>query len=215
MSLKNSLFLVFLFTSSAVYAGPRPDRMKQGKPLVCPATKEYNVGDRGPANGWIIYKKPAASGQSEDTCWQYIEAAPYDQEKMVAWSNITNKAVGGTSAGVGTGKENTQKIIAQTGHTNSAAKYCVDYAPKGYPETKGQWFLPSRDELDLMYQLLAKGDNKGGFVIKNDKAKNMHPWYWSSSDNYQNAAWYQNFIIGHQDHYLKYDTNNVRCARAF
>lgn len=216
MSLKNLLFLflVFLFTSLTVSAGPRPDRIKQGSPVVCPATPEYNVGDRGPSNGWIIYKKPVASGQSEDTCWQYLEAAPVDSPKS-AWSNVTNKLVSGTSTGVGNGQDNTKKIMAQAGHTASAAKVCNDFVVKYNGQTFKGWFLPSRDELDLMYQLLAKGDNKGGFVTKYDKAKSLYPWYWSSSEVNDNGAWPQIFGYGYQVNNGKYNDANVRCLRAF
>jgi hypothetical protein len=204
MNLRNSLmlFLAFLFTTSLAYAGKsaRPDRMQQGKPVVCSASKDYNVGDRGPTNGWIIYKKPAASGQSENTCWQYLEAAPVDVEGTRMWSNVygEGKLVGGTGTGIGDGKENTKKIMAQAGHTQSAAKTCDDFIVKYNGKTFGDWFLPSRDELDLMYQLLAKGDNKGGFKTKYDEAKNIYPWYWSSFESLDGYAWIQNFYDGVQ-----------------
>ena len=216
MSLRNSLFLflVFLFASAVVCAGPNPDRMKHGKPVVCPITKDYNVGDRGPANGWIIYKKPVASGQSEETCWQYLEAAPVDSPISV-WSNVKDKLVGGTSTGVGNGQDNTKKIMAQAGHTASAAKVCNDLVVKYNGQTFKGWFLPSMDELDLMYQLLAKVDNKGGFATIYDKGTALYPRYWSSSEDAEDGAWGQGFVGGSQPGFFKSAHSNVRCARAF
>lgn len=217
MSLKNSLFLLlaFLFTSSVIYAAPRSDRMEQGKQVVCPVSKDYKVGDIGPSGGWIIYAKPAATGQSVEDCWRYIEAAPADFIIKKKWSNITNKSVVGTGKGIGEGKENTKKIIQQEGHKESAAFVCKTYAPKDYPKTKGEWFLPSIDELDLMYHLLAKGDNKGAFKTKSNETNRTSSWYWSSSDYGNQTAWNRTFNYDNRDHYFKYYENNVRCARAF
>jgi hypothetical protein len=219
MNLRNvlALSLAFFLTVPFVYAERRakPDGMKASKPVVCAAyDKEYSVGDKGPANGWIIYKKPVASGQSEGSCWQYLEAAPLDSPTS-AWSNVTDKSVSGTSTGVGNGQDNTKKIIAQAGHTASAAKVCSDLVIKYNGQAFKGWFLPSRDELDLMYQLLAKGDNKGGFVTKYNSANDISPWYWSSSEIDEFNAWGRYFSDGVQDFNSKYGTNDVRCARAF
>ncbi|MFH1222871.1 MAG: hypothetical protein V1647_00840 [Pseudomonadota bacterium] len=227
MNFKNSLilFLAFFMSASLLSADQTKARMmKLGKPVICPKTGEYNVGDRGPSNGWIIYKKPAASGQSDSACWQYIEAAPSDLEKTSAWSNVTDRLVGGTSTGVGNGKENTQKIIAQAGHTESAAKSCVDLYVEYNGKTFHDWFLPSKDELDLMYLILKRPNTRkavGGF---------KEAWYWSSSEYEGNAesAWMQAFyydapydvyrIYYHKDDgFKKFDCtiSRVRCARAF
>ena len=219
MNLRNFmiLFLASFLSTSFVYADYATTKRpaKQGKPVVCAAyNKDYNVGDKGPANGWIIYKKPVASGQSEGSCWQYLEVAPVDSPTST-WSNVTDKSVGGTSTGVGNGQDNTKKIIAQAGHTASAAKVCSDLVIKYNDQTFKGWFLPSRDELDLMYQLLAKGDNKGGFVTKYNEAKNEFPWYWSSSEDDESFAWGQNFYDGLQVSLYKGVTVFVRCARAF
>ena len=58
----------------------------------------------------------------------YLEAAPSDQSASQAWSNITNYAIGITDTAIGTGQTNTTLIMAQTGHTDSAAKLCSDLA---------------------------------------------------------------------------------------
>lgn len=207
MSLRNSLvlFLAFFLTVSFVYA----DHSKQHKPVACAAyDKDYNVGDRGPANGWIIYKKPAATGQSTDTCWQYLETAPFDQEKVSTWSNVTNDVVGvgQTSTKVGNGKDNTQNILTQDDHTQSAAKICDDLVVKFDGKKFKDWFLPSRDELDLMYQLLKKGNNKDSF---------KYNWYWSSSESGYTTAWFQYFPEGKQLEGAKSAAYYVHCVRAF
>ncbi len=76
----------------------------------------YIVGDSGPAGGWISY----IDGTT------YYECASSDQSAGKAWSNITNTAIGTTSSDAGEGQNNTTEIIAQAGHTDSAAKLCDD-----------------------------------------------------------------------------------------
>ncbi len=96
-----------------------------------------------------------------------------------------------TQIGIGTGQENTKKIItacrgASTG--NIAARQCNELVLEGFTD----WYLPSKEELNLLYE------NKeiiGGYE---------HGYYWSSSEVDSHFAWYQHFDFGFQD-YLKKD----------
>lgn len=76
----------------------------------------YSLRDVGPAGGLIFY----IDGTT------YYEASASDQSAGIVWSNITNVAVTGTGTAIGTGAANTAAIIAQAGHTASAAKLCND-----------------------------------------------------------------------------------------
>jgi uncharacterized protein (TIGR02145 family) len=76
----------------------------------------YNLRDLGQAGGYIFWK----SGND------YLEAAPMNQSASQAWSNITALAIGTTGTAIGTGQANTNAIIGQVGHTDSAAKLCDD-----------------------------------------------------------------------------------------
>jgi len=80
------------------------------------AAGAYALRDVGPAGGWIFY----ISGTT------YYEVSHSDEEGYGVWSNITNVAVGTTSQNIGEGQNNTNEIIAQAGHTTSAAEYCDD-----------------------------------------------------------------------------------------
>jgi hypothetical protein len=55
-----------------------------------------------------------------------------------------------TSYHIGTGLANSNAIVAQAGHSKSAAKTCFDYTGYSYDD----WYLPSKFELDLVYQRL-------------------------------------------------------------
>jgi hypothetical protein len=72
--------------------------------------------------------------------------ASADQAAVASWSNILSVAVTGTSATLGTGAANTTKIIAQAGHTASAAKNCRDYAGGSFSD----WYLPSETEMEKL-----------------------------------------------------------------
>lgn len=75
------------------------------------AFENYEVGDIGPAGGYIFYK-------SGTTCY---EGGRYRVAVVTPWSNVTSTLIGTTGTDIGDGKDNTAAIIAQSGHTTSAA----------------------------------------------------------------------------------------------
>jgi hypothetical protein len=150
----------------------------------------YDIGDTGPAGGLIFYRDGST----------YLEAAPSDQGTS-KFSNITTLLIGTTSSSIGTGQANTNAIIAQSGHTESAAKVCADYEQNGYTD----WFLPSREALDLMYTNLHLA-NIGGFGTG---------YYWSSSETKNTLAWAIWFYNGNHFEFDKGWNLIVRPIRAF
>jgi len=174
--------------------------------------KTYKVGDIGPAGGIVFYDKgPKTEG------WRYLEVAPQSYEFTAPWGFL-EWAVVGTDTSIGSGKMNTDIMVSlgNTGNDDSAAIRCSQLEINGFKD----WFLPSKDELYQMYQVLHK-QNKGSF---NDG------FYWSSSvwdesDDHKNnsryCTWLQRFEDGYHitDHYdAKYSRNdelNVRAIRAF
>ena len=74
----------------------------------------YSLGDTGPAGGYICYI----------TGTTVYEASHEDDEGYGAWSNITNVLIGTTVDSIAESQNNTNEIIAQAGHTTSAASYC-------------------------------------------------------------------------------------------
>ena len=81
-----------------------------------------------------------------------------------------------TSTDIGTGASNTAAIIANCNEIDIAARICDDLIFNGYSD----WFLPSRDELSLMWANL-KMQDLGNFTLNN---------YWSSSANWAQYWWY-------------------------
>jgi TolB-like protein len=160
--------------------------------------RTYNIGDIGPAGGIIFYDKGVFSNG-----WRYLEAAPAGAEFTAEWGAY-EKDVANTMTAVGFGKQNTQIIVEylnRIGERNRAAQICAALDINGYKD----WFLPSKDELDLMYKNL-KQKRLGGF---------SNNWYWSSSQGSLSDAWYQNFNRGRQRDNDKDNTHTVRAVRAF
>ncbi|MDR1901232.1 MAG: DUF1566 domain-containing protein [Treponema sp.] len=161
----------------------------------------YKIGDIGPAGGIVFYDKGAFSNG-----WRYLEAAPAETEFKDAEWGAYRTSVAGTDTAVGAGKRNTQLIadkLRQLGESGRAAQLCLNLNFGGFKD----WFLPSKDELDLMYKNL-KIQGEGSFG-------NDWYWYWSSSEGNSNYAWYQRFSDGLQPATYKNSTGFVRAVRAF
>lgn len=157
--------------------------------------KTYKIGDRGPAGGWIFYDKGNNSGG-----WRYLEAAPEDQEQA-EWGCNEKSIPGARGTAIGTGKANTAAIVKSCKESGIAAKVAVAYRGGG----KSDWFLPSKAELNLMYENLHLA-GVGGFAIA---------VYWSSSEVDANGAWdlyFGDSSLGSLD---KNDADRVRAVRAF
>jgi len=82
----------------------------------------YSIGDVGPSNGLIF---------AIDAGLMYYEVYNSDLSSGKAWSNIINVAVTGTQFNMSYSEANTNLIIAQPGHTDSAAKLCYDLVVSG------------------------------------------------------------------------------------
>ena len=81
-----------------------------------------------------------------------------------------------------------------------AKTLCSEYRGGGYSD----WYLPSKDELNLVYINL----RRTGKISGND-------WFWSSSEDSYDNAWLQRFSGGLQDYNGKIKAISVRAVRAF
>jgi hypothetical protein len=131
-------------------------------------------------------------------------AAPGDQSTLAAWMNGSYMDTRAYGSGLFEGKYNTKMINWQQGGTTSAAAICANYGD-------GKWYLPSIEELNLMYENIGQGNalglgNIGGF----DNA-----YYWSSTEYDNGHAWLQTFVNGFQTNTFKFGSTTVRAVRAF
>ncbi len=139
-------------------------------------------------------------------------AAAEDQNEgiSVRWGCLKDEINGADGEGLGTGAQNTMEILAGCTDSGIAAKICGDLGLNGYND----WFLPSKGELNLMWENLADSDGDGhisGVNIGGFEGA----FYWSSTEIDDQGAWFQFFANGSQNRDSKFNSNRVRAARAF
>ena len=133
-------------------------------------------------------------------------AATSDQYGAMRWYAGTNTNTMAFANGTGAGKANTAIIIANQGYgdgANYAARLCNEYWVTDDGVTYGDWYLPSKHELNLLY-------------LQKDVVGNFEDDFYFSSFEYNlTYVWTQDFSDGFQGTNHKYDTYYVRAVRAF
>lgn len=167
----------------------------------------YSIGQNVTALGGIIfYLDP--SGCHGLVC------APTDQSTEAKYGNYSLSSGTSTGTGLNEGKYNTYNYADDAG-IGSAINICFNLSLGG----KSDWYLPSIEELNKMYENIGQGNtlglgNVGGF------ANNI---YWSSTETDPQSffVWHQNFstnynsFFGRQDDSGKNELLYVRAIRAF
>ncbi len=161
---------------------------------------QYKVGDEGPGGGFVFYVSPKGftvyDGQGGEEICHYLEMSK--TSLGMSYRGFCGK----NQMGLGWGKSNCYRILQN--ERNHDERKCAAYRCSLYATetTKpGDWFLPSKDELNLMYRT-----QKERVLATGSDAE-----YYSSS--YDGNYYYQNFNSG--------STNvgdlpcSVRAVRAF
>lgn len=160
-------------------------------------SRTYFVGQPGPAGGIVFHTVEGGL--------HGMEAAPADLGVTRYGCHETNVS-GGDRTDTGTGQQNTAHILASCFEYRIAARLAATYGLNDYTD----WFLPSKDELYLMYLNIGQGNtqigNVGGFA--SDR-------YWSSSQIDEGHAWELHFSNGGLTGGRKDKILNVRAVRTF
>ena len=123
----------------------------------------------------------------------------FQNQGRVAWYNGEFTVTKAKGRAIGTGAENTRKIIISQRKGIYAATLSVSYTGGGYSD----WFLPSKGELDKLYKNKDVVTGLGSF------------FYWSSTEIDSTKAWSQSFYNGAQSSKAKGGQLYVRAIRAF
>src|SRR5690554_4913448 len=169
----------------------------------------FSVGDF--AQGGIVF-------WVDETGQHGLVCAKEDQSTGVRWYAGTDGNTQAKGDGPFSGEANTSIIIAAQvaigdDASTYAARICNELQVTEGGKTYGDWYLPSKEELDLMYQNKATIDATAGV---NGGSGFAGAYYWSSTENNNNNAWAQYFATGGQFNFTKdTNTNRVRAVRAF
>lgn len=169
------------------------------------AQSSYLIGGMGEGGGIVFYYSkegfPVYNADGSSSTFHYLECS-YDVLGAVGWGGDGSID---TKNGIGYGKLNTKVISdANTYLTAShcAAKLCLSFSTIN--TSAGDWWLPSKDELNLIYENLIKQ----GFIEGEGH-------FWSSTSYINGYSWNQEFPDGTQAHYFRGRLFSVRAIRAF
>jgi hypothetical protein len=111
-----------------------------------------------------------------------------------AYSNINSTLIGVSAQSEWDGSSNSNAITGQAGHTNSAAKLCLDYINIDYGTgIFSDWYLPSRTELALVFRYFFEVQKT--LDIDGNPASTLlnKGVYWSSTEVNTTNAWTVDF----------------------
>jgi hypothetical protein len=130
-----------------------------------------------------------------------------NQSSSQSWSNVIQE-IGANAQSSWNGATNSNAIVSQSGHTNSAAKLCIDLVSGG----QNDWYMPSIQELSLLWNNYF---TVASSLTQITGAQLLSTYYWSSSEYCADYGWYIDFTNGNTDYNYKTNATNVRAIRAF
>ena len=144
---------------------------------------------------------PLFVDKNHDLSYYFAGSDYVDESEDIEVINTTNKygyewggyniTTGITTTAVGTGLSNTNSLIEMNLQPNTSSWYVVWGKIKEFREShSNQWFLPSEDELNLIYKARSNLSNLSTSTC---------PFYWSSSEYSPNFAWRIGFSGGSQN----------------
>jgi hypothetical protein len=133
-----------------------------------------------------------------------------NQSSSQKWSNVSNALIGSTAQSSWDGGKNSNAIVNQVGHTNSAAQLCLNLSSDGYSD----WYLPSIDELSLLWQNRFNVNNAMNGMSGVTQIPQL-AYFWSSGEYSISEAWVFLFDVGYAGGISKLNSYQIRAIRKF
>jgi hypothetical protein len=175
------------------------------------------TGPQGPAGagGFTHYIGEEFSGGVIFHLWKDNSGAEHglvvdlnDLSGASGWSNVDNTLIGLSAQSYWNGLYNSTSIVAQIGHTNSAAALCLNSTNGG----QSDWYLPSIQELNMLWNNYF---NISMTFSQIPGTTQMDPsGYWSSTEYDINSAWGLAFDSGTTYANSTYNKNTIKRVRA-
>lgn len=161
---------------------------------------EYCIGDDGYP---VRLSDGVDDGSSESVNWRYLICDSANLTPDRSWGADTSEGL--TSTAIGVGLPNTEALLAKY---SSNSSYIWQLVQNKRNATGGKkWFVPSKDELNIVYQNKDTIVNAGGGSFPTDD------YYWSSSEYDSDNAWCQSFSDYDQGYGYKFLTCHCRSLR--
>jgi hypothetical protein len=194
--------------TSQLLSVPYAFHAKTAETVMTGGVTTYSIGDF--AHGGIVF-------WVDETGQHGLVCSKYNQSTGVKWHAGVNGHTQAKGDGPYAGKANTAIIIAAhaaLGNDNfaNAARICNELKITEGGKTYGDWYLPSKEELNLMYQNRATID---AVAVSNGGSSFGSAYYWSSTESSMGVALRQSFLNGAQIGGNKHNTHYVRAIRAF
>jgi hypothetical protein len=158
---------------------------------------EYMAGvgvyDKG---GAIVYILQDGDPGYDPNTLHGLVVTKKDQADYTTWGE--SELVGNTSMAIGTGQDNTNKILSKNNDPNIAAKICDDLVEEG----QSDWYLPSLEEIRK-------------FVEISSELSYSQSMYWTSSEEDKMDAFAVDPENGGYEYRYKLATATTRCFRTF
>lgn len=170
----------------------------------------YDIGQYVPSEGGVIFHR-----YLDGTTENYLVVQITNTSTGSAYSNITGTSIGTTARSSWDGLSNSNAIVAQAGHTASAADVCLNL----FSEGKTDWYLPALDELILIWQnrfninKTLSGNSSAGVIA--GATELVYALYWSSTEFSSGTGWAYAFQTGVQQQATKSDSLYARAVRKF
>jgi hypothetical protein len=188
---KTSFFYFALFVIGLTAIGCKKEKEEEPAPSAA-NTGMFKIGQNY-GGGVVFY--------IDETGMHGLVVDTTNQIGLKAWCAGTPTTTNATSIALGYGDDNSELIVTASGSGNYAASECENLVLNGHDD----WFLPSKQELNLLYTQKAAGKING---------LDAH-FYWSSSETSSTGAWSQSFMNGANSSAHKSGNYGVCPVRAF
>ena len=168
----------------------------------------YSIGDF--AQGGVVF-------WVDETRQHGLVCTKTDQSTAVRWHSGTYGSTQARGMGLFSGEMNTAIILAANvaigdDGDHYAARLCAWAKINEGGIVYGDWYLPSKEELILIYQNKATINTT---AMANGGSAFISEYYWSSTEINSSSAWLQHFASGYQGSSNKGNKMKVRAVRAF
>lgn len=157
------------------------------------------IYDNAPNTGFEHYIGEVFGGGVIFHLWKDSEGVEHglvvdtvDLSVSHAWSNVTSVLIGSSAQSTWNGLANSEAIVAQSGHTNSAAKLCLDSTRGGYSD----WYLPSVDEMYLFFSNRFHVEKTFSVIGATPLFKQASYFYWTSTEHSSTHVYTFSWIFG-------------------